>query len=71
MEQGKAEDAIAQYEEALRLKADNPEAHFNLAVAFLRANRRNEAAAHFQQVLRLNPANAEARRQLELLSIGK
>jgi tetratricopeptide (TPR) repeat protein len=41
-----AEAAIGHYREALRLNADNPEAHFNLALALLRQNNRDEAVAH-------------------------
>jgi tetratricopeptide (TPR) repeat protein len=49
-----AEAAIGHYREALRLNADNPEAHFNLALALLRQNNRYEAVAHLTEALRLN-----------------
>jgi tetratricopeptide (TPR) repeat protein len=71
VEQGKITEAINHYQEALRLNANNPEAHFNLAFALLRANQKAEAAAHLAEGLRLNPNNADARRQLEVLSSGK
>ena len=66
-EQGKVEEAIGHYREALRLNADNPEAHFNLALALLRQGKREDAAAHLTEALRLKPDYAEARTQLNSL----
>ena len=68
-EQGKLPEAIEHYREALRLNADNPEAHFNLGMSLLRLGQRDEAARHFTEALRLKPNYADARKQLESLSL--
>ena len=62
---GRLNDAVAQYEEALRLKPDDAAAHFNLAVALLEIpGRRDEATAHIEAVLRLQPENEPAQKVL-------
>ena len=55
------------YSEALRLNADNPEAQFNLGMAFRRQGKREEAAAHYRAALRLKPDYSAAQQQLEAL----
>ena len=55
------------YEQALKLNAANPEAHYNLGLILLRLDRKAEASHHLQEALRLRPNYPEARRQLELL----
>jgi cytochrome c-type biogenesis protein CcmH/NrfG len=58
-------DAIAQYEEALRLKPDFAAIHLRLAMALLKTTgRNNEARAHLETVLRLQPGNQAARQIL-------
>ncbi|MGH7010304.1 MAG: tetratricopeptide repeat protein [Caulobacteraceae bacterium] len=58
---GRLSDAIAQYEEALRIKPDYFEAHDNLANALAKIpGRLNDAIAQFDEALRLNPDFADA-----------
>ena len=57
---GKVEEAIAHYEQALRIKPDYAEAHNNLGIALAQAGRIEEAIAHFEQALRIKPDYAEA-----------
>ena len=57
---GRTSEAIAQYEEALRLKPDDAEAHYNLGSALAKTGRTSEAIAQFEEALRLTPAFAEA-----------
>jgi tetratricopeptide (TPR) repeat protein len=58
-------EAIAQYEAALRLKPDIAAIHFNLAVALLQTpGRTGEAVEHLKTVLRLQPENDSARQLL-------
>lgn len=48
-------DAIASFEEALRLRPNYPEAHGNLGLALAQAGRAVEAVPHLQESLRLKP----------------
>ncbi|HUJ42629.1 MAG TPA: tetratricopeptide repeat protein [Opitutaceae bacterium] len=58
---GRRNDAIAQYEEALRLKPDYAEAHVNLGVAWSEMpGRLNDAIAQYEEALRLKPGSVEA-----------
>ena len=58
---GRLPEAIAHYEEALRLNSVSPEAHNNLALALAQMpGRLPEAIAHYQEALRLKPDDAEA-----------
>ena len=62
---GRLNDAVAQYEEALRLKPDYGQAHYNLGVVFARMpGRLDGAIAHYEAALRLNPDSAEAHNNL-------
>jgi tetratricopeptide (TPR) repeat protein len=58
--QGRIDEAIAKYSEALRLKPDFPEAHLNLGVALARQGRIDEAIAQYSRALRLKPDFLEA-----------
>jgi tetratricopeptide (TPR) repeat protein len=62
---GRLDDAIAQYEAALRLRPDLAEAHYNLGVALAhRPERLNEAIVQYEEALRLKPDYAEAHSNL-------
>ena len=52
---GKVEDAIAHFEQALRIKPDYAEAHNNLGIALELAGKIEEAITHFEQALRIKP----------------
>ena len=53
-------EAVAQYQEALRLKPDYAEAHNNLGIALQDQGQLAEAVAQYQEALRLKPDYAEA-----------
>jgi tetratricopeptide (TPR) repeat protein len=58
---GRLNDAIAEFEEALRLKPDYTEAHNNLGLAWSQLpGRRNDAIAQYKEALRLKPDYVEA-----------
>jgi len=58
---GRTDDAIAQYEKELQLRADYPEGHNNLGSELSKIpGRINEAIAQYQEALRLRPDFAEA-----------
>jgi tetratricopeptide (TPR) repeat protein len=68
---GKVREAIAHYEEALRIDPDLVEAHYNLGVALEKAGRVPEAMQHYQQALKLRPDITAARDALARLRAGQ
>jgi protein O-mannosyl-transferase len=55
---GEINEAIRQYQESLRLKADSIEARNNLGVALGRKGQMDEAIKQFQEAIRLKPDDA-------------
>jgi tetratricopeptide (TPR) repeat protein len=60
MKQGKWQEGIEQFDQALRLKPDFPEANINLCMALVQAGRTQEAIAQCEQTLRIRPDIPEA-----------
>ena len=58
--QKRFDEAIAQYEQALKLYPDYPDAHNNLGFTLRQQGKLEQAIGHFQEALRLNPWNAPA-----------
>ncbi len=58
---GQADEAIAQFELALRDAPDAASVHLNLATALVAAGRRGRAFAEFEAAARLDPGNWRAR----------
>ena len=65
--QGKLEDAEKEYRAALRLKAENPEAHFNLGCCLASQGRRAEAEGEYLLALQQRPDYPAAREELEAI----
>jgi len=62
---GQLGEAIRQYQEAIRLKPDEADAHNNLGMAFYQQGRTGEATGQFQEALRLKPDFTGARKNLD------
>jgi protein O-mannosyl-transferase len=62
--QGKLDEAIAHYSEALRIKPDYADAHNNLGAALADQGKVDEAIAHYSEALRLRPDYADAHNNL-------
>ncbi|MFC1813392.1 tetratricopeptide repeat protein [Thermodesulfobacteriota bacterium] len=57
-EQGRLDEAVIHYREALRIKPDNADAHNNLALAFSERGNHKEADMHFKKALMSKPESA-------------
>ncbi len=64
LRQGRVDEAIAHYREALRIKPGYEEAHDDLGTALLRQGRLGEAIEQYHQSLALEPSNAKAHNNL-------
>jgi tetratricopeptide (TPR) repeat protein len=73
LQAGKAPEAIGRLEQALRIKADFPEAHNNLGNALVQLGKVQDAIGHYEQALRIRPDFANAHNNLggALLLAGK
>jgi tetratricopeptide (TPR) repeat protein len=73
MAQGKLDEAVTCYRQALVLKPDYPEAHNNLGAALMAQGKRDEAVACYRQALVLRPDFAEAHNNMGnvLRSLGR
>ncbi len=59
LQAAKIQDAIAQYEQAVRLKPGYLEARINLAFVLLQVGRVDDAVAHLEQAVRINHDSAD------------
>ncbi len=70
---GRAADAVAHYETALRLEPAYAAAHYNLAGALLQLGRAEAAVGHYEAALRLEPGSADTHVNLAaaLIRLGR
>jgi tetratricopeptide (TPR) repeat protein len=61
---GRVAGAIAQFEQALRIKPDDARTHYNLGNLLSQTGRLPEAMAEFEEALRIDPDYAEAHNNL-------
>ena len=54
-QQGRTDEAIREYQAALRINPDYDEAHYNLGVIYRQQGRIDEAIREYQAALRINP----------------
>ncbi len=73
MRSGRLQDAIAEYEQALRIKPDFARAHYTLGIALVEAGKVVDAIEHYRQALRINPdyANAHESLGVALVQLGR
>ncbi len=71
VEKGQIDEAISQYQEAIRLKPDYAGFQYNLGVAFNKKGRTDEAISQFQEAIRLAPDYAEAYNNLGSVLVAK
>jgi len=57
--EGRLDEAIAHYQQALQIHPDYQKAHNNLAVVLSKQGRKNQAMDHYLKALRINPDSAE------------
>jgi tetratricopeptide (TPR) repeat protein len=69
--QGKAQEAVDHFEQALRFKPDYAEAHNNLGAALFQAGQVQEAIDHYEQAVRLAPDFVDAHLNLGLALMGQ
>jgi Flp pilus assembly protein TadD len=65
IQEGQADKGVELVREALRLKPDYVEAHYNLACALQSLEQFDQAAAHYDKVLAFNPNNIDAQNNLD------
>ena len=68
---GRPDEAIASYEEALRIRPNKPSIHNNLGSILLREGRLDEAVEHLSEAVRLLPGSFTYHRNLGLALAGK
>jgi tetratricopeptide (TPR) repeat protein len=66
-QKGRVDEAIIQFQEALKIMPDNESVHFNLAKALYQKGRVEEAITQFQWALQIEPADMEAQNNLAWL----
>ena len=64
---GKTEDALKEFNEALRINGDSAQVHCALGSLLRRMGQREEAIAHLTEALRLKPDYENAKQQLREL----
>lgn len=71
MEDGRLDDAMREFNAAIRLKPDHERAYNNLGMVYARSGRIAEAAKAFREALALRPDNAKAHNNLGVLYAGQ
>ena len=66
---GQTPRAIRVHQEAVRLRSDDPDAHFNYGVTLANLHRFDEARAQWEKTLELDPTREDARRYLEQIAV--
>lgn len=68
-EEGKVDEAIVEYRISIKLNPADPDAHFNLGLAYLKKKQNKEAIGAYKKVVELSPRDAEAYKLLGIAYI--
>jgi protein O-mannosyl-transferase len=73
VEQGRLDEAIDHYREAVRLRPQNPQSHYDLGIAFRKEGQTNDAILEYKRALQLRPDYQKAHNNLGnvLLQTGR
>ena len=71
MQVGRVQEAIGHWEQAVQIKPDFVEAHYNLGIALEQTGKAREAVKHFEQALQIRPDFTNARNALARLQAGQ
>jgi len=70
-EQGRTDDAISHYTEALQINPDYETAQYNLGLALAGRGRIDEAVIHYTEALQINPDSVETHNNLGIILFRK
>jgi Flp pilus assembly protein TadD len=65
VQQGRLDDAIRHFLDALRVRPEDEKIHNNLGISLMRQGNLKEATRHFSEALRIKPDYGKAKRNLE------
>ena len=71
MSMGRTDEAITHYHQALRIKPDYVDAHYNLGIAYVNTGKIDEAVQQFRTALRLRPSDDNIRNTLNKVLMTK
>jgi tetratricopeptide (TPR) repeat protein len=71
VDRGRVDEAIAHFQQALKIKPDLEQAHYNLGFALVGRGQVDEAIAHYQQALKIKPDYALAHNNLGTALAGR
>jgi len=71
VKEGRIDEAVGHYSEALRIQPDYLNVHYNLGNVLARQGRIDEANVHYLEALRINPDYAAAHTNLGIALMGK
>jgi len=71
LDAGRVDEAIGQFQAALRARPDFADAEDNLGNAVLRTGNADEAIAHYRKAIGIDPEDAEARSNLGAVLLGQ
>src|SRR4051794_18557402 len=57
--QGRLQEAIESYKQAVRMEGDNPDRHTRLGDAYVFAENSSQALTHYRRALQVNPHHAD------------